>query len=156
VRTLRTMTRDLEALRDWLQELGVTQVGTESTGVCWRPIYAVLEGHFDLIVGNARHIRNVPGRRTDVKGPARRQWRHRRAWCRRSHGCREHRQPMQRDGRPEKDAYIDTDLGDEGGGDRPFDQQGVLNAVTCELCFDAVECGDILLGRFETAQLCRQ
>ena len=67
VRTFRTMTRDLEALRDWLQELGVTQVGMESTGVYWRPVYAVLEGHFDLIVGNARHIRNVPGRKTDVK-----------------------------------------------------------------------------------------
>src|SRR5438045_4898716 len=39
----------------------------ESTGVSWRPIYAVLEGHFVLIVGNARHIRNVPGRKTDVK-----------------------------------------------------------------------------------------
>ena len=38
------MTRDLEALRDWLQELGVTQVGMESTGVYWRPVYAVLEG----------------------------------------------------------------------------------------------------------------
>ena len=67
VRTFRTMTRDLEALRNWLQELGVTQVGMESTGVYWRPVYAVLEGHFDLIVGNARHIRNVPGRKTDVK-----------------------------------------------------------------------------------------
>ena len=67
VRTFRTMTRDLEALRDWLQELGVTQVGMESTGVYWRPVYAVLEGHFDLIVGNARHVRNVPGRKTDVK-----------------------------------------------------------------------------------------
>jgi hypothetical protein len=39
----------------------------ESTGVYWRPIYAVLEGHFELIIGNARHIRNVPGRKTDVK-----------------------------------------------------------------------------------------
>jgi transposase len=39
----------------------------ESTGVYWRPVYAVLEGDFDLIVGNARHIRNVPGRKTDVK-----------------------------------------------------------------------------------------
>ncbi len=35
----------------------------ESNGVYWRPVYAVLEGRFDLIVGNARHIRNVPGRR---------------------------------------------------------------------------------------------
>jgi transposase len=53
VRTFATMTRDLEALRDWLTELGVTSVGMESTGVYWRPIYAVLEGRFDLIVGNA-------------------------------------------------------------------------------------------------------
>ena len=67
VRTFRTVTRDLEALRDWLQELGVTHVGMESTGVYWRPVYAVLEGCFELIVGNARHIRNVPGRKTDVK-----------------------------------------------------------------------------------------
>ena len=39
----------------------------ESTGVYWRPVYGVLEGFFELIVGNARHIRNVPGRKTDVK-----------------------------------------------------------------------------------------
>src|SRR5580658_521161 len=67
VRTFRTVTRDLEALRDWLRAVGVTHVGMESTGVYWRPVYAVLEGHFELIVGNARHIRNVPGRKTDVK-----------------------------------------------------------------------------------------
>ena len=67
VRTFRTVTRDLEALRDWLREAGATHVGMESTGVYWRPVYAVLEGHFELIVGNARHIRNVPGRKTDVK-----------------------------------------------------------------------------------------
>jgi len=67
VRTFGTMTRDLEALCDWLKAAGVTHVGMESTGVYWRPVYAVLEGHFDLIVGNARHIRNVPGRKTDVK-----------------------------------------------------------------------------------------
>ena len=66
VRTFRTVTRDLDALRDWLREAGVTHVGMESTGVYWRPVYAVLEGHFELIVGNARHIRNVPGRKTDV------------------------------------------------------------------------------------------
>ena len=67
VRTSRTVTRDLEALLDWLKEAGVTHVGMESTGVYWRPVYAVLEGHFELIVGNARHIRNVPGCKTDVK-----------------------------------------------------------------------------------------
>ena len=77
VRTFRTMTRDLEALREWLLSLGVTHVGMESTGIYWKPVYAVLEGRFELIVGNARHIRNVPGarriegRRMDCRsGPA--------------------------------------------------------------------------------------
>ena len=62
----------------------------------------------------------------------------------------------------EEHAHVDADLGDEGGGDHPVDardlhQQSVLNAVRCELCFDAVvEGGDILLGRLEPAQLCRQ
>jgi transposase len=66
VRTWAT-TRGLEELRDWLKAEKLTHVGMESTGACWRPIYAVLEGQFALIVGNARHIRNVPGRKTDVK-----------------------------------------------------------------------------------------
>jgi transposase len=66
VGTFATLTRDLEALRDWLQELGVTHVGMGSTGADWKPVHAVLEGHFELIVGNAHHIRNVPGRKTDV------------------------------------------------------------------------------------------
>ena len=39
----------------------------ESTGVYWMPVYAILEGHFELVVGNATHIKNVPGRKTDVK-----------------------------------------------------------------------------------------
>ena len=67
VRSFATMTRDLEALRDWLKELGVTHVGMESTGVYWKPVHAILEGHFTLIVGNAHHIKAVPGRKTDVK-----------------------------------------------------------------------------------------
>jgi transposase len=68
VRVFGTMTQDLEALRDWLREERVTHVGMESTGVYWRPVYAVLEDcGFALIVGNARHMRNVPGRKTDVK-----------------------------------------------------------------------------------------
>ena len=57
----------IEPLRDWRRAEGVTHVGMESTGVYWRPVYAVLEGHFELIVGNARHIRNAPGRKTDGK-----------------------------------------------------------------------------------------
>jgi transposase len=67
LRSFGTTTRELEALRAWLTEHGVTQVGMESTGVYWKPVYAVLEGHFDLTVGNAHHIKNVPGRKTDVK-----------------------------------------------------------------------------------------
>lgn len=66
-RTFSTFTSDLVALGDWLRELGVTHVGMESTGVYWKPVYAVLEGSFTLIVGNARHMKNVPGRKTDVK-----------------------------------------------------------------------------------------
>lgn len=67
LRSFGTTTRELEALRAWLLEHGVTHVGMESTGVYWKPVYAVLEGHFDLTVGNAHHIKNVPGRKTDVK-----------------------------------------------------------------------------------------
>jgi transposase len=67
LRSFGTITRELEALRAWLVEHGVTHVGMESTGVYWKPVYAVLEGHVDLIVGNAHHIKNVPGRKTDVK-----------------------------------------------------------------------------------------
>jgi transposase len=67
VRTFGTMTQDLEALRDWLYGLGITHVRMESTGVYWMPVYTVLTGHFTLIVGNAHHIKNVPGRKTDVK-----------------------------------------------------------------------------------------
>jgi hypothetical protein len=55
------MTVDLEALRDWLRERGVSHVAMESTGVFWKPVYAVLEGHVEIVVGNAQHIRNVPG-----------------------------------------------------------------------------------------------
>jgi transposase len=67
MRRFGTTTRELKALRAWLAEHGVTHVGMESTGVYWKPVYAVLEGHVDLIVGNAHHIKNVPGRKTDVK-----------------------------------------------------------------------------------------
>jgi transposase len=66
-RTFGAMTRDLEALGDWLAGQGVTHVGMESTGVYWKPVHAVLEGRFELIVGNAHHIKAVPGRKTDVK-----------------------------------------------------------------------------------------
>lgn len=67
VRSFATTRGELEAMRGWLLAAGCTLVAMESTGVFWQPVYAVLEGHLDLIVGNARHIKNVPGRKTDVK-----------------------------------------------------------------------------------------
>jgi len=67
IRSFATLTSSLETLRDWLKELGVTHVGMESTGVYWKPVHTILEGHFTLIVGNAHHIKAVPGRKTDVK-----------------------------------------------------------------------------------------
>ena len=63
VRTFGTMRQDLAALRAWLLEPGVTHVGTEATGVYRQPVHAALEGAFILIVGNASHMRNVPGAR---------------------------------------------------------------------------------------------
>ena len=67
VRSFGAMRDDLIALRDWLKQEGVTLVAMESTGVYWKPVYDALEDHFELIVANARHIKNVPGRKTDVK-----------------------------------------------------------------------------------------
>jgi len=67
VRTFGTMTRDLLSLCDWLTAAGVTYVAMESTGVFWKPIYNILEGQFEILLVNARHVRNVPGRKTDVK-----------------------------------------------------------------------------------------
>lgn len=67
LRSFGTMTRDLLALSDWLAELGVTHVAMESTGVFWKPIYNVLEGRFEILLVNAQHIKQVPGRKTDVK-----------------------------------------------------------------------------------------
>ena len=70
MRTFRTMTADLLALADWLQQAGCTHVAMESTGVYWRPVYNLLEGQFELLVVNAQHIKAVPGRKTDVKDAA--------------------------------------------------------------------------------------
>jgi transposase len=67
VRTFGTTTSELGRLRDWLLAAGCTHVGMESTGIYWMPVYAILEDRFQLVVGNATHIKNVPGRKTDVK-----------------------------------------------------------------------------------------
>ena len=65
-RHFETMTRDLLALHDGLKDHGVTHVVMESTGVFWKPIYNILEGEFEVLVANARHVKQVPGRKTDV------------------------------------------------------------------------------------------
>lgn len=62
-----TMTAELLALRDWLQGLGVTHVAMEATGVYWKPVYYLLEDDFELMLVNAQHVKNVPGRKTDVQ-----------------------------------------------------------------------------------------
>lgn len=67
VKTFGTMTADLLALRDWLSSQGVNHVAMESTGVFWKPVYYLLEEAFTVVLVNAAHMRNVPGRKTDVK-----------------------------------------------------------------------------------------
>jgi transposase len=68
IRTFGTTTRELPALRDWLLSQGFTHVAMESTGVYWKPVYAVLEGGaLEIVVANAQHVKRVPGRKTDVK-----------------------------------------------------------------------------------------
>src|SRR6185437_10937256 len=67
VRTFGTMTGDLRALADYLEALGVTHVALESTGVLWKPVWNILEGRFTLLLVNPRHIKQVPGRKSDVK-----------------------------------------------------------------------------------------
>lgn len=67
VRAFPTFTTDLHRLADWLQACGVTSVAMESTGVYWIPLYEILEARgFDVVLVNARHVKNVPGRKTDV------------------------------------------------------------------------------------------
>jgi transposase len=67
VRSFGTVTRDLLALRDWLEQEQVTHVAMESTGVFWKPVFNILESGFTLLLVNARHVKHVPGRKTDVK-----------------------------------------------------------------------------------------
>lgn len=66
-RTFGTMTADLLELSDWLSSHGCTHIAMESTGVYWKPVYNILEFDFEIMVVNAKHIKNVPGRKTDVK-----------------------------------------------------------------------------------------
>lgn len=67
VRHWSTTTRELVAMADWLSSLGVTHVAMESTGVYWKPIFNILEAQFEILLANAHHLKNVPGRKTDIR-----------------------------------------------------------------------------------------
>lgn len=66
-RTFATTTQDLLNLLDWLLEQGCNRVAIEGTGVYWKPVYNLFEGHLEVLVVNAQHIKAVPGRKTDTK-----------------------------------------------------------------------------------------
>ena len=65
-----TTVRGLMGLRDWLEAHGVTDVAMEATGVYWQPVWHVLEDAFELMLINARHVKQVPGRKTDCSDAA--------------------------------------------------------------------------------------
>ena len=65
-RTYGAVTNELMRLRDWLKENGITHIAMESTGIYWKPVFNILEEDFEVILVNARHIKYVPGRKTDV------------------------------------------------------------------------------------------
>jgi transposase len=67
VRTFGTLADEVLALSDWLAEQGVTHVALESTGVYWQPLWNLLEDRFTLLLVNAQHVHQVPGRKTDVR-----------------------------------------------------------------------------------------
>lgn len=66
-RTFSCFTDSIESLKSWLQDKKITHIAMESTGVYWKPVYNILEGHFEILLVNARHIKNVPGHKTDKK-----------------------------------------------------------------------------------------
>ena len=67
VRTYGTTTGQLLELVDWLADQQVTHVAMESTGVLWKPVFNLLEDHVTVLLVNARHVKAIPGRKTDVK-----------------------------------------------------------------------------------------
>ena len=71
VRRFETTTSGLLLLLAWLTEMGCTHVAMEATGVYWKPVWNILsDGDFELVLANAAHIKNVPGRKTDVSDAA--------------------------------------------------------------------------------------
>jgi transposase len=70
LRRFSTMTKGLLELLDWIVETGCTHVAMEATGVYWKPVWHVLEGHVEVVLANAAHIKNVPGRKSDMNDAA--------------------------------------------------------------------------------------
>ena len=66
-KTYSGFTESIELMREWLKDNKITHIAMESTGIYWKPIYNILESEFEIILVNARHIKNVPGRKTDKK-----------------------------------------------------------------------------------------
>jgi transposase len=66
VRRFPTTTHGLLELAEWLERAGCTHVAMEATGVYWKPVWHILEGRFALILANAAHVKNIPGRKSDV------------------------------------------------------------------------------------------
>lgn len=67
IKTFPTFTHDIKELANWLKSFEVYHVAIESTGIYWKPIFNVFDGEFDITLVNAQHVKNVPGRKTDVK-----------------------------------------------------------------------------------------
>jgi len=71
LKTFKTTTLELMSLSDWLCSEGCTHIGMEATGVYWKPIWHILsDGEFELVLANAAHVKNVPGRKTDANDAA--------------------------------------------------------------------------------------
>lgn len=66
IRTFPTMTKNLYEMLQWLEELNITHLAMESTGIYWKRVFNILEDYFDITLANAQRIKNVPGRKTDV------------------------------------------------------------------------------------------
>src|SRR5262249_13923479 len=66
-RRFGTMTQELQELAGWLQQFGITEIAIESSSVYWKPVWNILEGQFTVVLANAQHIKNVPGRKTGQK-----------------------------------------------------------------------------------------
>lgn len=66
-KTFSTFTEDIRELANWLKSLQVYHIAVESTGIYWKPIFNIFDGDFDVCLVNAQHVKNVPGRKTDIK-----------------------------------------------------------------------------------------